>query len=132
MSDSYRMCDHKEWAAAGLAADVELDRADYVNQYEDGFEVYAGEWFYEDEAALVIYWGTFGNYNSPGASHHTYAEKYDTLEEFKADLADWEAKPEYLDEEEDKEDEPETCETCGESLESGECPNQKLADHYTE
>lgn len=98
MIESYRMSDHKEWAAAGLAENVELDRAEYVNQEQDGFEAFTGEWYYADEDARVIYSGDFGNYHSPGASDYTFAEKYDTMEEFKAALAEWEAKPEYIEE----------------------------------
>jgi hypothetical protein len=94
---SFRACDYKEWDAAGLNAIQERHEMEYCNQEEDGCDSLAGEWFIADDAARTIIYGTFGNYNSPGASHYTYADVYTDEAEYRAALAEWEAKPEYLD-----------------------------------
>lgn len=85
------------------------DKVTYVNQrdYPDYTE---GEWYYDDEDEYitwlgrnkVIYHGTFGNYNSPGYSHYTYAEVYDMdnaddVKEYEASLLRFSLLPEYLD-----------------------------------
>jgi hypothetical protein len=95
-SQSYRGADHGEWADAGLDAIQERHAMEYVNQEDDGPDQLRGEWFIADDEARTIIFGTFGNYNSPGASHYTYAEVYDDEEEYRAALAEWEARPEYL------------------------------------
>ena len=98
MSDSYRMSDHKEWAAARLDEVWEGHEMEYVNQEDDYGDCLRGEWYIANDGPRVIIWGTFGNYNSPGASHYTYAEVYGPDEEdaYRADLAEWEDKLEYL------------------------------------
>lgn len=96
---------HEEWAARGLKDYSDYaDMVTYCNQEEDGFDCQRGEWFYGDDATRTIYYGTFGNYNSPGADCYTYADDYDTEEEYRAELAKWEAMPEYLDSEDDSDE----------------------------
>lgn len=98
-STDYCAWNHREWEAASLKDYGDFaECVAYVNQEEDGFEQLRGEWFADDVDALTIYWGSFGNYNSPGASSYTYACVYDCLEDFQAALAEWEAMPEYADE----------------------------------
>jgi hypothetical protein len=105
----YRGADHKEWAAAGLDAIMQAHEMTYINQEEDGFDHLRGEWFIADDATRTIIYGTFGNYNSPGASHYTYADVYDDETEYREELAHWASKDEYLpcDEEDEGEDKDE-------------------------
>lgn len=98
MSKSYCAADYKKWEAAGLDKIMNGSEMEYVNQEEDGFDTLRGEWYIADDDTRTIIFGTFGNYNSPGASHYTYAEVYDDVEEYRAALAEWEAKPEYTEE----------------------------------
>jgi hypothetical protein len=104
MSFTVNASNYKEWERLGLG-EIELDMAEFVNQEEDGFDQLRGEWYIIPEEPLpnndrVIYHGTFGNDNSPGASHYTYAEVYnmddlDDAVQFETDKAEWEAKEEY-------------------------------------
>lgn len=103
-SNEYYAWDHKEWEAAGLNRIQERHEMTYVNQSPDGYECYRGEWFIADDATRTIVFGTFGNYNSPGASSYTYAQVFDNEEEYKKELAEWDAKPEYLEREEEESD----------------------------
>jgi hypothetical protein len=59
----------------------------------------------DDPVVGVIYSGSFGNYNSPGADAYTNAEVFDDLEEYRAEVARWEGMPEYLEEDEEGFDE---------------------------
>ncbi len=115
---------HAEWEENSLADYGDFsDRVEYVNQGEDNFSGY-GEWFYIPDEPLpamkgvgdykpnerVIYFGTYGNDNSPGASHYTYAEIFDMDDEedaaeFESRKAEWESKEEWLPEDEDDSDE---------------------------
>ncbi len=107
MSQSYNAFDHKGWGAAGLKDYCDFsDAIEYVNQSEYGDGQLEGAWYYCDDETRTIYCGSFGNYNSPGASSYTYAEVYDEeeREEYEADKRKWESKPEYLDNGEDEED----------------------------
>ena len=102
----------KEWDALGLNYDgLEMS---FFNQQEDGFDTLRGEWFsIEDDCKRldgikVVYGGTFGNYNSPGASDYTWAEVYqaDEHDAFYARVKYLVSLPEYLDtEDEESEDE---------------------------
>jgi len=132
MSFSVCAANHSEWEENSLADYGDFsDMVDYVNQRSDesGGD---GEWFYIPEELLpamvgvdydgrtpnerVIYHGTYGNDNSPGASHYTYAEIFDMDDEedviaFKERKCEWESQPEWLpcdeDEEEDTEEDEE-------------------------
>lgn len=97
---------HKDYAAEGFKDFSEYsDGIEYVNQSEYGDDCLEGEWYYGDDEALVIYSGSFGNYNSPGADSYTNAERFETAEEYREELAKWEACPEYLPREANNEDE---------------------------
>jgi hypothetical protein len=98
----------EEWQRLGLQ-----DYADFADQItecnvgEDSFSGY-GDWFFVLEGPLpngdrVIYFGSFGNYNSPGASTYTHAEIFDVTNEDEAiaymdRVRHWESQPEYVDE----------------------------------
>src|SRR5262245_33368574 len=95
---------HDEWQRLGLADFGEFaEKITECNIGEDSFSGY-GEWFYiPDEPLLsgerVIYWGSWGNDNSPGASLYTRAEIFDVsdadeLAEFAARVKHWEDQPE--------------------------------------
>jgi hypothetical protein len=97
---TFTASDYKTWESEGLKDfDDFAECVEYVNQSEYGDGQLEGEWYYGDDDTLVIYSGSFGNYNSPGATHFTQAEKFATEEEYKEELAKWEATPEYIDEE---------------------------------
>lgn len=98
MSTSYNAFDHKAWEAAGLKDFGDFaECVEYVNQFELGDGQLEGDWFYCDDETLTIYTGSFGNYNSPGASSYTNADVYeaDEKEEYEAEKAKLEAQPEY-------------------------------------
>jgi hypothetical protein len=98
--------DHDEWKHHGLA-----DFSDYAEQIsecnmgEDSFSGY-GDWFFVPDEPLpnsdrVIYFGSWGNDNSPGASTYTNAEIFDALDpdqliEFSKRVEHWESQPEYV------------------------------------
>ena len=71
------------------------DCVEYVNQSEYGDGQYEGEWYYGDDDNLTLYTGTFGNYNSPGASDYTYVETFETEAEYLEAVSKQAAKPEY-------------------------------------
>lgn len=109
----YVASQYRDWKNAGLKDFGDFSECiEYVNQTEDGFDSLRGDWFYGDDDTRTIYYGSFGNYNSPGASHYTYADVYDTEEEYREELAKWEALPEYLDNEEDIIDEDDVIDEC--------------------
>lgn len=107
MSFTINAFKHEEWQRLGLADFADFaDRITECNVGEDSFSGY-GEWFYVPDEPLpngdwVIYHGTWGNDNSPGASMYTYAEIFDgsdpdEMAEFALRQRDWESKPEYDD-----------------------------------
>lgn len=79
------------------------DCVTYCNRSEYGDGQLEGEWYYCDDVNCVIYSGSFGNYNAPGASGYTHCDLYETRQAYEDDKAAWEAEPEY--EGEDKWDE---------------------------
>jgi hypothetical protein len=108
---------HKEWSAHNLADYGDFaDYVTYCNEGEDAFSGY-GEWYYVPDEPLpngdrVIYFGSYGNDNSPGASSYTYAEIFDgedqeDLERFKKQVGEWEAQPEWVGTDYEDEDEEE-------------------------
>lgn len=128
---------HADWERQSLADFGDFsDRVTYCNQGEDAFSGY-GEWYYIPDEVLppmkdvdygdtkpnerAIYFGTYGNDNSPGASYYTHAEIFDMDDpddaaEFEARKAEWESKEEYLpveDTEEDCDENTVTCSKCG-------------------
>jgi hypothetical protein len=91
----FTACDYAEWKNAGFKDFEDFSECvEYVNQSEYGDDQLEGEWYYADDETHVIYWGSFGNYNSPGASHFTYAEQF-TVEEYQKAVKRWESMPEY-------------------------------------
>ena len=97
---------HAEWERHGLADFGDFaDMISECNVGEDAFSGY-GEWFYVPEEPLpsndrVMYFGSWGNDNSPGASMYTHAEIFDgddpnDLAEFEKHVEKWERCPEYV------------------------------------
>jgi hypothetical protein len=97
MSQSYNAFDHAKWDAAGLKDFGDFaECVEYVNQRDYG-DFTEGDWYYCDDETRTIYTGTFGNYNSPGASSYTNADVYeaDEIEEYEAEKKKLEAQDEY-------------------------------------
>jgi hypothetical protein len=103
--------DHEEWERHGLADYSEFaDRITECNVGEDSFSGF-GEWFYVPDEPLpngdrVIYFGSWGNDNSPGASTYTNAEIFDVLDpnklvEFSKRVEHWENQPECVESDDD-------------------------------
>lgn len=108
MSKHYNAFGHKEWDAAGLKDFGDFAEAvEYINQSEYGDGQLEGEWYYCDDDTRTIYTGTFGNYNSPGASSYTNADVYDEdeQEEYDAEKKRLEACDEYSEEQQEAWDE---------------------------
>jgi hypothetical protein len=100
---------HAEWKRHGLADFGDFaDQIGEVNVGEDAFSGF-GEWFFVPEEPMpngdrVIYFGSWGNDNSPGASSYTHAEIFDgddpvELAEFSERVKHWESQPECAHEE---------------------------------
>jgi hypothetical protein len=132
MSVNFCAFNHRDWSAYNLADYGDFaECVEWVNQQEDGCDQLRGEWWYSPDEVVtvdrqgtfrVIYYGSFGNYNSPGASSYTYAELYDVADA--DDVADyakaverWEGFPEYLETEGDEEDGWEDADDDGEPAE---------------
>ena len=142
MSTHLSAFDHKAWAEAHLLNYEDFsDRITECNQKEYGDDCLEGDWFFIPDEAIaegeykgcrVIYSGSFGNYNSPGASSYTYADIYEPDEEkdFAVQEAVGNAAPEFADvddeddsdwEEDDEEDDDEDWEDLNdEDLEADE------------
>ena len=113
MSTTISAFDHKAWDDAKLQDYEDFSECvEFCNQVDLG-DCSEGEWYYIPDEPLkegpyvgcrVIYSGSFGNYNAPGASSYTNAEIYDPDEStFDAAKSLWEAYPEYAEEDEDDE-----------------------------
>jgi len=137
MSDTLNAFDHKRWAEEKLQDYGEFaDRTGECNQLEEG-DGTSGEWFYIPDDPLpelehepgerrVIYHGSWGNYNSPGASSYTYATIYympEDQEEYEADKKKWEEAPEWA-----QQDMP--CVVCGEEFDKDEMEYDDRQDGY--
>lgn len=107
MSFTINAFNDKEWTRLGLADFGDFaDQINECNVGEDSFSGY-GEFFFVPDEPLpngdrVIYFGSWGNDNSPGASMYTHAEIFDVsdpdqLAEFTLRVQEWEVKPEYDD-----------------------------------
>lgn len=104
MSFKISAFNHDEWKRLGLADFA--DRITERNVGEDAFSGY-GEWFYVPDEPLpngdrVVYFGSWGNDHSPGASSYTHAEVFDgndpdEMAEFTLRVQEWESKPEHDD-----------------------------------
>ncbi len=105
MSFTINAFNHAEWQRHGLA-----DFGDYAecviefNVGEDSFSGY-GEWYFVPDEPLpsgdrVIYFGSWGNDHSPGASTYTHATIFDgddpeELAEYTVRVRDLETQPEF-------------------------------------
>ncbi len=98
---------HAEWERHGLKDYGDFaERVTHCNQAEYGDGQLEGEWFFIDEEPLpngnrVIYYGSFGNDNAPGASMHTHATIFDgsdpdELAELTIRAQEMESQPEYV------------------------------------
>lgn len=97
MIERYCASDYRSWAEAGLKDFRDFsDCVEYVNQSEYGDGQLEGEWFYYEDRSKTIYHGTFGNYNSPGSSCHTYALVYSSREEYTKEKTRLLSMPEYV------------------------------------
>lgn len=120
MSLSFNAFNHKEWASYNLADYGDYsDKTTDINQRDDGPDSTAGTWFYIPDEPLVvegqgtfrvIYSGTWGNYNSPGADSYTNAELYDIedaddMAAFEKDSKRLDDAPEWLETDDGDEDE---------------------------
>lgn len=129
--------DHKRWANEKLEDFGDFaDQIGECNQIELG-DCTAGEWFHFPDAALpkseeddgerwAIYYGTWGNDNSPGASSYTNATIYlfpEDKEEYEKDKAEWEAKPEWAPQDME-------CLDCGEEYEKSDMEFDDHRDGY--
>jgi hypothetical protein len=101
---------HAEWVQHGLKD--YCDFADQITECNAGEDTFSGfgEWFFVPDAPLpngdrVIYFGSWGNDNSPGASSYTNAEIFDGTEdaEFQRRVKHWESQPENVEVEDDDE-----------------------------
>jgi hypothetical protein len=95
---TYYASDYRDWEAAGLRDYGSFaECVTFTNQTEYGDGQLEGNWYYCDDDRRVIYHGTFGNYNSPGSDHDTYADVYgdDETADYEATKAKWDAEPEY-------------------------------------
>lgn len=110
---SFTICafNHRDWTRHGLADYGDFaDQTTECNQGEDAFSGY-GEWFYVPDEPLpnndaVIYFGTWDNDNSPGASSYTNAEIFDMNDpkdsaEYAKRVQEWESQPEWEEVEEE-------------------------------
>lgn len=122
---------HDEWERHGLADYSEYaDRITECNVGEDSFSGF-GEWFFVPDESLpngdrVIYFGSWGNDNSPGASTYTNAEIFDALDpdqlvEFSKRVDHWENQPEYIETDDD-------CDSDGELAEDQILAQQEMED----
>lgn len=121
MSYYYTAFNHREWEQANLMDFGEFsDRITYINQRYLGDDTMQGAWYYVEAPEEyqqrtgnhcpcgIIYSGTFGNYNSPGADTYTYGEAFHMEDKMDADgfaeaVAALQASPEYLEEEAEEE-----------------------------
>ena len=97
---------HAEWSRLGLADYGDFaDQISECNMGEDAFSGY-GEWFFVSDEPLtnndlVIYFGSWGNDNCPGASSYTHVEIFDgdnpdEVAEFHERVRYWQQQPEYV------------------------------------
>ncbi len=131
---------HEEWKRHGLAEYGEFaDRITECNVGEDSYSGY-GEWFFVPDEPLpngdrVIYFGSWGNDNSPGASTYTNAEIFDALDpdqlvEFSKRVDHWENQPEHIETEDEFDVEHDLDEPWDHLLAQQELEDFEQADEY--
>lgn len=107
MSRTINAFNYEEWDHLGLADFGDFaDQISECNVGEDAFSGF-GEWFFVPDDPIssgdrVIYFGSWGNDNSPGASMYTSAEVFDMADAadaaaFAKRVKEWESQPEHLD-----------------------------------
>ncbi len=132
--------DHAEWERHGLADYCDFaDQISECNMGEDAFSGF-GEWFFvPDEPQAngdrVIYFGSWGNDNSPGASTYTNAEIFDALDsdqliEFSKRVDHWESQPEYVETDDDCDGDDDQDEPSDHLLAQQEMEDFEQADEY--
>jgi hypothetical protein len=124
----------QEWDENSLQSYGDFsDQVTECNQRHYGDDQLQGDWFFIPEEPLppmkgvdygtqkpnerAIYFGSFGNDNSPGADEYTNAEIFDMddpeeAEEFESRRKEWESAEEYIDEPDEEEDNTEAVEEC--------------------
>ncbi len=118
MSFNVTAFNHREWQRLGLADYGDFaDRVSECNQQEWADHT-TGEWFFIPDDPLpnndrVIYFGTWGNDHSPGASSYTSAEIFDMdnpedTAEYAKRVQEWKSQPEWGDVAEGEETECDT------------------------
>ena len=132
---------HDEWERHGLADFGDFaDMISECNVGEDSFSGY-GDWFFVADEPLpngdrVLYFGSWGNDNSPGASMYTNAEVFDgndpaNLAEFNRRVKHWESQPEYVEDDADDCDVEDDLDEPGEHLlAQQELEDFEQADEY--
>lgn len=106
MSFTLNAFNQAEWQRHGLADYCDYcDMISECNVGEDSFSGY-GEWFFVPDTPMpnddrVIYFGSWGNDNSPGASMYTNAEIFDMTNaddaaEFAQRVRHWGSQPAYV------------------------------------
>jgi hypothetical protein len=115
MSKTICAFNHDEWRRYGLANFS--DFAELINEAnvsENGDGTSFGEWWYAPDEPLpsghrVIYFGSWGNDHSPGASMCTYATLFDgndpdEMADFALRVRELESQPEFDDQPDDSDD----------------------------
>lgn len=94
MNENYCAFDYKAWEKAGLKDYGDFaEKVSYRNQKDLG-DCDEGDWFYADDENLTVYWGTFGNYHSPGSWY--YADVYDDDAEYAEAVQRLKDQPEWV------------------------------------
>lgn len=107
MSLSITAFNHHEWERYRLANYEDFaEQTSECNVGEDTFSGF-GEWFFIPDERLpnndaVIYFGTWGNDHSPGASSYTHAEIFDMdapddAAEYHKRVREWKRQPQFVD-----------------------------------
>jgi len=139
MTDTIRACHHQEWERQGLQDYGDFAECVSECNQQEWADCNSGEWFYIPDDPMppceefpyerrVIYYGSWGNDNSPGASHYTSAAVYDMtdsndVEEYERDKSAWEEQPEWA-----PQDMP--CLDCGTEFEKSEMQWDEGQDGY--
>lgn len=134
MSITVNAFSQSEWEGHSLQDFGDFsEMVEFVNQRPDFGDCDCGDWFFIPDDPLpsgerVIYFGTFANDHSPGASQFMYAEIFDMGDEDDAALFEqrkrhWESASEYLDqcEEERLLNVEYRCPNCGHEWEEQSC-----------
>ena len=138
MSFTISAFNHDEWNRYSLADFSDYaDQITEVNVSEDAFSG-NGDWYFIPNEPLpngdrVIYFGSWGNDNSPGASTYTNAEIFDVLDpnqliEFSKRVDHWESQPEYVESDDDYDSDCELAED--QILAQQELEDFEQADEY--